>query len=714
LCGYRFVAAALRLADILDFDRERTPAVLFHYLLPQSGDPASNVSLREWSKHLAIANWEIEKGKLLYRGRSNNVITHHAVVEFSKVIEREITRTKDILSSDGDWSFVLSSQISLELEAEGYRYIPYRFSIDEDRVYNLFMGSRVYRNRLDTVRELVQNAVDACRLKDALLVANDPSVSPSDHDRIVVRYEEPTPARANAILSVIDTGTGMDRWLIDNYFLKVGRSYYNSTDFLRTMANLRKAKSDFAPVAEFGIGFLSCFMLGDRVDVQTAHWASARQDVTRRHLKIDGVGRLIEVSESPNDGPSRFTGTSIALTLSKFSADYKSPTWKKIKEYLTSTCVNLAYSITLQHIRSDGIITNDILTPSKLAVSIPDHLVDAGVRIPVDTPEIVGEIILYRQSDEQLAEAKLATATRIETVDRREEDQPLLRGGFRVGNVPGLPQVIFSRACDAQIEVRASGERSKVLPGTDLARGAIDGDRGIGNAVFQQWFEFILKNIEEFERKPPGDYDLRGTSILEAKWLESYSALEVFRAAKIFWKCSFRDQSTFEAGMVDWEKGKGPRVAIGLWDSSLHRKLLALTLPRVCVMVALQEGRQAILPPKPGWETELSACKTFIREPISWPVFVTFSEKIADVLVDLYAGGKEYLNIKFKSRFTAFSAEELRELPNILDTANTARRWKRRARLSTSQADLLIRVIDVAGDLSIGHLGERVQISDLG
>ena len=120
----RFVAAALRLADILDFDRERTPAVLFHYLLPQSGDPASNVSLREWSKHLAIANWEIEKGKLLYRGRSNNIVTHHAVVEFSKVIEQELVRTKEILSDGSDWSFLLSSQVTLELEAEGYRYIP--------------------------------------------------------------------------------------------------------------------------------------------------------------------------------------------------------------------------------------------------------------------------------------------------------------------------------------------------------------------------------------------------------------------------------------------------------------------------------------------------------------------------------------------------------------------------------------------------------------
>ena len=55
----QMVAAALRLADILDFDRERTPAVLFHYLLPTSG-PEDSVSILEWDKHLAISNWHID------------------------------------------------------------------------------------------------------------------------------------------------------------------------------------------------------------------------------------------------------------------------------------------------------------------------------------------------------------------------------------------------------------------------------------------------------------------------------------------------------------------------------------------------------------------------------------------------------------------------------------------------------------------------------
>jgi len=75
-----FVAAALRLADVLDFDRERTPAVLYYYLLPNTLDPAEDRSVLEWSKHLSISNWNIDANEIVFRGRCKNHIVHHGVV----------------------------------------------------------------------------------------------------------------------------------------------------------------------------------------------------------------------------------------------------------------------------------------------------------------------------------------------------------------------------------------------------------------------------------------------------------------------------------------------------------------------------------------------------------------------------------------------------------------------------------------------------------
>ena len=180
-----------------------------------------------------------------------------------------------------------------------------------DRVYQLLMGGAIYDNPLMAVRELVQNAVDACSYRDALTQVQEPGFQPDTKNRITITYEEPTDKQPYPILRVADTGTGMDKWAIERWFLKVGRSFYNSTEFNRSRIELRKQNVDFAPVSEFGIGFLSCFLLADRVEVETAMWESMRGDIRKRHLEIDGPTRLIRIRETANEGLKRFKGTSI-------------------------------------------------------------------------------------------------------------------------------------------------------------------------------------------------------------------------------------------------------------------------------------------------------------------------------------------------------------------------------------------------------------------
>jgi HSP90 family molecular chaperone len=59
---------------------------------------------------------------------------------------------------------------------------------------------------------------------------------------------------------------GMDRHIIENYLLKIGKSYYNSADFKADIFEYKKMSGkDFTPISRYGIGILSCFILGDRI-----------------------------------------------------------------------------------------------------------------------------------------------------------------------------------------------------------------------------------------------------------------------------------------------------------------------------------------------------------------------------------------------------------------------------------------------------------------
>jgi hypothetical protein len=451
LADTHLVGAALRLADILDFDRERTPPTLFHYLVPSTLGHGVNISALEWGKHLSISNWEIEPAATIFRGRCNNHIVHHAVVEFSYSIQEEIASVRAAFEVAGTtWPFVLPPTVKVEIHEDGYHYLPYRFELDDSRVYELLMGGAIYDNPLVAVRELIQNAVDACSYRDALTRLTEPHSQPDTRKRIAIRYEEPANENEYPKLHVVDTGTGMDGWVIERWFLKVGRSLYNSTEFARDRLKLRKGGVDFAPVSEFGIGFLSCFLLADRVEVETAMWEPIRNDIRKRLLEIDGPTRLIRLREDPNPGLQRLRGTRVTLVLvrgGKRSSDDKRvpPTWEEVKEYLEDVCRDLPYRLNLEHVAGKK-IAEEFIDPRPMKADLPARYADKALRIPVSDGVIglEGEVAIVpypvvAQVDKDMFRESPIQISATDGDKGEDNTSVLLRGGFKIGEVPGLP-----------------------------------------------------------------------------------------------------------------------------------------------------------------------------------------------------------------------------------------------------------------------------------
>jgi hypothetical protein len=713
----RLVAASLRLADILDFDRERTPPVLFHYLLPQSDDPRENISVREWTKHLAISNWQIESERIVFRGRSPSAFIHHVIVEFCHTIEDEIRRTKSIYADD-EWPFLLKPNVVPAIEALGYRYMPYRFSLDEQRVYDLLMGKNLYRNRLDAVRELVQNAVDACKLRDNLMQSYDQTMTPSKAGRIKIVYEEPIKEDQAARLTVIDKGAGMDRYIIENFFLKVGQSYYKSSEFLQTRSLLRKKGLDFAPVAEFGIGVMAVFMLGDRIEVETSPWSLTRKDGHLRRLSIDGVGRLIEVKETDNSGPGRFYGTRVTVQLT--SKKVAAPTWEELKQYIHDVCRNLDFILTLEHVTTDGTEIFEI-HPEGLVVPVPPHLSTTALHIPVDDGDLglKGEIVFYRSPESVPVQATLASETPIHLMDRPSEQRMygrsgiMLRGGFAVGGVPGLPTFTLAPEVDARIEVTRSVQNARSLPVTDLGRSRLTEQKEIEASIFKTWLDALLVGIEDIEARPIGDPSVPKELFRSAKWLESYSAFDLFRLARAAWPHHFADPTKARMLLPDWENGQGSSIWAGdTYSRALPAVIFGMILPKVTSIAVGADGNYFARPPSAGWQDVLRGWRTFVSDDMRWPVFAEYLPSMTGWLYDCYSG-LNFLNKKFEKRFDGFEASEIESLPSLLERLVAARSGHRQIQFERAQIDLLMRLSMAAGDLKIRRFGVSHGVRDL-
>jgi hypothetical protein len=699
------IAAVLRVADILDFDRERTPPVLFYYLLPGTYLHDESRAVLEWGKHMAISSWQIGEDAIIFHGRCTDHIIHHTIVQFCSLIQEEITATRETFAAvgGGPWPLLLPSSVRADIHEDGYHYVPYQFKLDDKRIYELLMGGAIYDNPLVGVRELVQNAVDACRLRDNLTRVDQPYVQLGLTGRISVCYEEPSTELSLPVLIVSDTGTGMDEFILQRYFLQVGQSYYRSSEFNRDRMELRRANLDFAPVSEFGIGFLACFLLADRLTVGTAMWEPRRGDTRKRTLVIDGPTRLIRMDESPNQGRERFVGTRVTLYLcrgGKEAPEGGPPTWDEIQRYLRDVCQDLPYRLELEHRVGDE-ITSSWIDPTPMSPRLPPHLESAALRICVTEKEfgLDGEIVVLHPERAQAAEKEFfetASATLAEP-DNAESisDSALIRGGFRVGSVPGLPTCYRIRqASAAKLRLAWENQRDRRYPVPNLARNAPSDQQGVLQQVLRAWVSFCLDHLDEL---PEGQLRRLGLPYLgRSAWLERYDAFTLYRLARQAWEV---DEEKLQA----WESGSGDPLRLGIFHDDLQWRVMDLILPRVCSLQMGPECRFYVTPPITGWKTILQGWRSYVTAPISWGPFVEYVGGIRELLAYEYPRNRQ-LNARFQEDLRQFKGEELSRLFRILCKLVSAARSQRAAELSASDVQLVKRAVVFVGDAWIGSI----------
>jgi len=127
-----------------------------------------------------------------------------------------------------------------------------RFKASENLI-DLFVGQLVYTNPATPVRELFQNAYDACALQ---------SVDHSDfRPSIVFKF-----SRSGNWFEVSDNGIGMDQTLVEESFSMVGRP---KTEIPAIRDLVQRGGLQATQIAAFGVGVLSCFRIAQRVTVNT-------------------------------------------------------------------------------------------------------------------------------------------------------------------------------------------------------------------------------------------------------------------------------------------------------------------------------------------------------------------------------------------------------------------------------------------------------------
>ncbi len=276
----QFCAACLRLADILDFDRERTPRILFESLgISSRIIPGAEVSIQEWQKHMSVHSLTIEPEEIVVSADSHHPVVEKAVKDFCGAIEREIRDTVAVLRRNPSeittrYSIELPISVRARVRSFGYVFKDMSLELNQTAISSLLMGERLYSHPAAALRELIQNAIDACVARSEL------EGKPGTPPRIDVAME--TDEAGRHWITVNDDGVGMDEHVLAEYFLRLGNSYYESPEFRRLLLQSGHSKEVFTPISRFGIGLMSVFMIADVLRVDTKSCRSPRGDEAAR------------------------------------------------------------------------------------------------------------------------------------------------------------------------------------------------------------------------------------------------------------------------------------------------------------------------------------------------------------------------------------------------------------------------------------------------
>lgn len=301
----RFLSAVLRIADECDVTCNRTPEILYYSVNPTAK------SDEEFKKHLSISGVGQlnEKHKIYISAIARDPKGAKTLRLVTEKIQGEIDGVKCILANNG----IVLDSVELRMETRGFIDKPIGFEINKKKIVELLIGEHLYGNHDVAIRELVQNGIDACKAKKLLYGKKDCKVT-------ITRINDDT-------LNISDDGIGMDYTTAKDFLSVIGASYYSSSEFSKILA-----EKTFKPIAMFGIGLLSSFLIADGLTIETKKDDFESCKFTIGPLEEDWKYQKGDLSQS---------GTSITLHLNESGKTIKLE--ESIRKYFATPEVDLFF-----------------------------------------------------------------------------------------------------------------------------------------------------------------------------------------------------------------------------------------------------------------------------------------------------------------------------------------------------------------------------------
>lgn len=144
-----YLGVLLRLADILDFDRDRTPDVLYRAI-----HFTNTVSVQEWEKHRGVTGWVISPDCIRFTMEFDHPVYERTARRFMDWIDEELLSSRTVV---GSFPRMVGDKYALALpqavdrsrigpKDQAYKYHDLEFSLSRDEIVKLLRVRLFSRN----------------------------------------------------------------------------------------------------------------------------------------------------------------------------------------------------------------------------------------------------------------------------------------------------------------------------------------------------------------------------------------------------------------------------------------------------------------------------------------------------------------------------------------------------------------------------------------
>jgi molecular chaperone HtpG len=291
-----YLMAVLRIADYVQVQSERALKSLMSVK-----ELRSPISRQEWRNHFAVkdvSRYHDDPEAFFVNTAPKDVKTYLRLVGLFRDIQRELDeswatigeiygRRGQLASLGLTMRRIRSSLDSAEKFSQRVPYIPIEAGFNSSGLdlLKLLVGPLYDYEPKVGVRELIQNAVDACKELSDLSIHHS-SINARSHEEPDILFCIHENDDGTGWITITDKGVGMTLDTVTKYFLIAGASFRNSDLWKRQHIN-ESGQTRVMRGGRFGVGALASFLLGEEIELRTRAFDRPESEGIEFKARID-------------------------------------------------------------------------------------------------------------------------------------------------------------------------------------------------------------------------------------------------------------------------------------------------------------------------------------------------------------------------------------------------------------------------------------------